>query len=196
MKAFHKWGWMDEVLEHEREPRSSTGWVFLQDWHLAAIQLPLGDNKARTQQLLYTVLHLLLPHEYGIAVLITQLGPNTHSLKKILFLCRDSSWVWTPGLGRGMEKTPLFPFGTGPSLVHKAPEWGFCGMCPPGSVWVVIETTSRWQRVTLHKSQPGTQSTIHEQKIWNQPKSYIVFSLWTAWSPFRRQCRVKWLYTL
>lgn len=38
---------------------------------LAAIQLLLQD-KARIQQLLYTILHILLSHEYRIVLLITQ----------------------------------------------------------------------------------------------------------------------------
>lgn len=80
MKAFHKLGWMDELLEHKG---AAWGGFSLQDWHLAAIQLPVQDNKAPMQQLLYTILHLLLAHEYGIAdrTGITRLSPNTHSLK-------------------------------------------------------------------------------------------------------------------
>lgn len=39
--------------------------------HLAAIQL-LFQDKARMQQLLYTILHILLSHEYRIVLLITQ----------------------------------------------------------------------------------------------------------------------------
>lgn len=44
---------------------------FFRIQQLAAIQLLLQD-KARIQQLLYTILHILLSHEYRIVLLITQ----------------------------------------------------------------------------------------------------------------------------
>lgn len=55
----------------ERQELHGVGFPF-RTRRLAAIQLLVQDNKARMQQLLYTVLHLSLPHEYRTAVLITQ----------------------------------------------------------------------------------------------------------------------------
>lgn len=71
MKAFQKLGWMKSCSIKECQ-RSIQGFFFpFRIQHLAAIQL-LFQDKARMQQLLYTVLHILLSHEYRIALLITQ----------------------------------------------------------------------------------------------------------------------------
>lgn len=132
--------------------------------HLAAIQLPVRDNKARVQQLLCTILHLLLPHEYGIAVLITQASHSSvlhpQPQKNSVSVLSLNAWAWT-----WHGKKPHL--GTGASAVHKVSEWGCWWDC----LWVVNKTiTTRCQRVTLHGNQAGAQGTIHEQKTRNQPK--------------------------
>lgn len=51
VQASHKLGWMDELLEHKGVPRSCRVGFPCRTQHLAALQLPVQDNKAQTATL-------------------------------------------------------------------------------------------------------------------------------------------------